>query len=118
MDHLTDALIAMFVFACVYLLVSGGLGAYVGHKKGRPVLEGLLVGLILGPIGVAAFRTLLTLEQTTLAAEDVESEGEEIGHPIAERSKRGLRSDSVMWENAGYKPTSSLIADGRCHSSG
>jgi hypothetical protein len=84
MAQLTDALLAMFVFACVYLLVSGGLGAYVGHQKGRPVLEGLLVGLILGPFGVVAFRTLLTLEQTSLAAEDVKDKGEGKGRPYAE----------------------------------
>jgi hypothetical protein len=84
MDHLTDALMAMLVFACVYLLVSGGLGAYVGHQKGRSVLEGLLVGLILGPVGVAAFRTLLTLEGTTLAAEEVEVEEEEDSRRNAE----------------------------------
>jgi hypothetical protein len=84
MDHLNDALMATFVFACIYLLVSGGLGACVGHQKGRPVLEGLLVGLILGPIGVAAFRRLLTLEPTPLAAEDVEGKAEESGGRNAE----------------------------------
>jgi hypothetical protein len=75
----------LWALAGIYLLVCGGFGAYVAHQKGRSGLEGFLFGLILGPIGVAAVGTLPTLERTTLAAEEADDEGDEIGRRISER---------------------------------
>jgi hypothetical protein len=44
--------------AGIHVLICGGFGAYVSGAKGRSWLEGLMFGLILGPIGVVAAACL------------------------------------------------------------
>lgn len=39
-------------------IVSGLAGAYVADQRGRPPIEGLMLGLLLGPFGAVAAGTL------------------------------------------------------------
>jgi hypothetical protein len=45
----------------LYFVICGGLGCYVATEKGREWYEGLLFGLLLGPLGVIAGACMPTL---------------------------------------------------------
>jgi hypothetical protein len=48
-----------------YALLCGGIGAYCSNEKGRPWLEGLFLGALLGPFGVNAASSLPDLAGTS-----------------------------------------------------
>jgi hypothetical protein len=57
--HGVEAVNLMWV-AIVACAVSGFLGAYVAHQKGRPLFEGIVFGVLLGPIGLLIAACLPT----------------------------------------------------------
>jgi|ERR1017187_271727 hypothetical protein len=50
------------VFAILYLVICGHLGAHVAIQKGRRWVEGASFGVLLGPLGAIAVALLPTLE--------------------------------------------------------
>lgn len=58
------SLVALVALASLALAVCGCLGAYIARAKGRSALEGLLFGVLLGPIGVLIAVLMPTLPST------------------------------------------------------
>lgn len=56
-----DFLVGLFLGWCLVVAVCVLTGAYVRAEKNRPVSEGVIFGLILGPIGVLIAAVLPTL---------------------------------------------------------
>jgi hypothetical protein len=61
----------MIILACLLVgVVSTGAGAYISLQKGRPAIEGAILGFVLGPFGVVAAAGLPDLRR---CREDVET---------------------------------------------
>jgi hypothetical protein len=55
------------------------------QPKDRPRLEGVLFGLLLGPIGVVAEGTMATVKRNASATDEEEEDDDEIGRRVAEQ---------------------------------
>lgn len=56
-----DFLVGLFIGWCIVGAICGFVGAYVSNEKGRPTSEGVVFGLLLGPIGILIAAVLPTL---------------------------------------------------------
>lgn len=43
--------VAHYIAGTVAIFVLGGVGAFIAHQKCRSVVEGIVLGLCLGPLG-------------------------------------------------------------------
>jgi hypothetical protein len=58
-DIMNDSQVLVIVFGSLaYVLYFGGFGLYVACQKGREPLEGILVGILAGPVGLLIVATL------------------------------------------------------------
>lgn len=61
MDQLSSDHLFWLVTGSLFLVVSGGFGAYVSEVKHRYWAEGFIFGVVMGPLGVIAEACLPTL---------------------------------------------------------
>jgi hypothetical protein len=72
------------LIAVIVLLACGGRGAYVADRKDRPGLEGFLLGLFLGPIGIALEYALRDGSRRKQALRKKRKDEEELARRLAE----------------------------------
>ena len=80
-----------WVVVALVSLVSGGLGGYVAAQKGRPLIEGVIFGLLIGPFGVIAVAGLPTIESKPIERRETITPGETITPKAAQGEMRIMR---------------------------
>jgi hypothetical protein len=103
MDWLVFICLLLAILACIF----GGLGAWVATHKHRGTLEGFILGLLFGPLGVLVEALLPNGSETsqrTASGSQVRRNIDELGMIAytTERLRSALEAADPDWEKLSY----------------
>lgn len=85
---------ALLILVAVGWVLFVGLGAYISSQKNRPAIEGVLLSLIFGPLGIIIAALLPT--QSPPAAARPRRTAAQLAAEQEERERRQLRAGGIV----------------------
>jgi hypothetical protein len=90
-----------FTAMTIYFALCSCLGVYVASQKGRPLVEGVVFGMLLGPFGVLIIACLPTLDVEAAAPDPPAMERRLLAHPTPQEEAEEAEKVSQFLRKVG-----------------